>query len=112
MRGLPFVSSFAAVVLVAGCAGRPVTPRARLQEVTIRVEAIEHGVAVVRDVPLEEYVAASALSEFAPAAGEPSAVEAMFEGQAIIARTYAISPRGRHASAGFGPSAPPPGGPP
>ena len=35
----------------------------------------------MRDVPLEDYVAASALSEFAPAAGEPAAVEAMFEVQ-------------------------------
>src|SRR5689334_12379728 len=101
MRGLLFTSTLVAVVLGAGCAGRPVTPRARLQEVTIRVEAIEHGVAVVRDVPLEDYVAASALSEFAPAAGEPAAVEAMFEVQAIIARTYAMSHRGRHAAAGF-----------
>jgi stage II sporulation protein D len=90
-----------AAVLAAGCAKRPATPRASPERDTIRVEVIEHGRRVVRDVPLEDYVAASALSEFAPAAGEPAAVEAMFEVQTVIARTYALAHRGRHAAAGF-----------
>ena len=59
------------------------------------------GADTVRDVPIEEYVAAAALSEFAPSAGDPAAVEAMFEVQAIVARTYAEAHRGRHALEGF-----------
>jgi stage II sporulation protein D len=62
---------------------------------------MDGGVATVRDVPLEEYVAATALSEFAPAAGDATAVEAMFEVQTIVARTYAESHRGRHQREGF-----------
>jgi stage II sporulation protein D len=58
-------------------------------------------VKVVRDVPLEDYVQATALSEFAPPAGDPSLVEQMLEVQAIISRTYAVAHLGRHAREGF-----------
>jgi dTDP-4-amino-4,6-dideoxygalactose transaminase len=47
---------------------------------------MEPGAAVVRTIPLEEYVQATIISEFAPAAGEMSAVERMLEVQAIIGR--------------------------
>ena len=57
----------------------------------------------MRDVPLEDYVAAAALSEFAPAPATRAAVEAMFEVQAIVARTYAEAHRGRHARDGLRP---------
>ena len=67
----------------------------------MRVQVMDGGVATVRDVPMEDYVAAAALSEFAPAAGDRAAVEAMFEVQAIVARTYAAAHRGRHARDGF-----------
>jgi len=68
---------------------------------TIRVQLEDHGETVVRDVPLDAYAAAAALSEFAPAAGTPSAVEAMYEVQTIVARTYAAAHRARHAREGF-----------
>jgi stage II sporulation protein D len=55
----------------------------------------------IEDVPLEEYVQATALSEVAPAAGEVEAVERMLEVQTIISRTYAVSHLGRHAREGF-----------
>jgi stage II sporulation protein D len=87
--------------VLAGCAARPTTPAPRPPEETLRVETLERGVKEIRDVRLEDYVAASALSEFAPSAGDPAAVEAMFEVQSIIARTYALSHLGRHAAAGF-----------
>jgi stage II sporulation protein D len=54
----------------------------------------------VRRVPLEDYVAATVVSESAPS-GDPSAVERMFEVQAIVARSYALASRGRHGSRGF-----------
>jgi stage II sporulation protein D len=67
----------------------------------IRVQFVERGATVIRDVPLEEYVQATALSEFAPAAGDLVSVERMLEVQAIISRTYAVSHLRRHAREGF-----------
>ena len=56
---------------------------------------------MVRDVPLEDYVQASSISEVAPAAGELDTVERMLEVQTIIGRTYAVSHLARHAREGF-----------
>jgi stage II sporulation protein D len=67
----------------------------------VRVQFTEQGVTVVRDVPLEDYVQASAISEVAPAAGEVETVERMLEVQTIISRTYAVSHLARHAREGF-----------
>jgi stage II sporulation protein D len=55
----------------------------------------------VKDVALEEYVSAVAVSEFAPPDGDLAVVEQMLEIQAIIGRTYAVSRLGRHARDGF-----------
>jgi stage II sporulation protein D len=52
-------------------------------------------------VPLEEYVQATILSEFAPAAGDPATVEGMLEIQSVIGRTYALAHLGRHAAEGY-----------
>ena len=52
-------------------------------------------------MPLEDYVEATILSEFAPAGGDPAAVERMLEVQAVIGRTYAIGHLGRHAREGY-----------
>ncbi len=68
---------------------------------SIRVQVRDGGAAVVREVPLEEYVAATALSEVHPEAGDDAIAERIFELQAIIARTYAVSRVGRHAKDGF-----------
>jgi stage II sporulation protein D len=65
------------------------------------VQFDEHGETTIRDIPLDAYVAATALSEFAPAAGTPDAVESMYAVQTIVARTYAAAHRGRHARDGF-----------
>jgi stage II sporulation protein D len=67
----------------------------------VRVRFADRGGTVIRDVRLEDYVLATALSEFAPAAGDPSTVEKMFEVQAIIGRTYAVAHVGRHQREGF-----------
>ena len=61
----------------------------------------DRGETTIREIPLDAYVAATALSEFAPAAGSPAAVESMYEVQTIVARTYAAAHRGRHARDGF-----------
>ena len=99
-----------AALLVVSSAACVSTPRAPAPAVPspdaplprqIRVQFTEQGVRVVRDVPLEEYVQATAISEVAPAAGEVEMVERMLEVQTIISRTYAVSHLGRHAGDGF-----------
>jgi stage II sporulation protein D len=75
----------------------PVKPRA----IVLRVQIREGTQLVVREVPLEEYVAAAALSEVHPDAADAGIAERVFEVQAVIARSYAVSNRGRHAKDGF-----------
>lgn len=55
----------------------------------------------VRSIPLEQYVAGSALSEVSPAGQPPGATRRIFEVQAVLARTYAARHVGRHAREGF-----------
>ena len=67
----------------------------------VRVGHIEGRPGAIEQVPLEEYVLASILSEVAPAKADPAALERLFEVQAIVARTYAAANPGRHAADGF-----------
>ena len=55
----------------------------------------------IRRVPIEDYVRAASLSEFAPPSGDMAVVERMLEVQAVIARTYAVSHVSRHRNEGF-----------
>ena len=68
---------------------------------TVRVQMKDGTAVVVRELPLEEYVAATALSEVHPPAADAAVAARMFEVQAVLARTYALSNRGRHAKEGF-----------
>ena len=99
------MSRLIVVVLVAVGAACAV-PRTRLpsdsRDVSyVLVGMTEDGRTVVRKVPLEDYVQVTALSEFAPASGEPSLVERMLEVQSVVSRTYALAHLGRHAREGF-----------
>ena len=89
----------------AACLSAPVAPVTPATGAAlprhVRVQLTEQGLAVVRDVPLEDYVRPRPISEFAPAAGEPDTVERMLEVQTIIGRTYAVSHLARHARDGF-----------
>ena len=67
----------------------------------LTVNVIERGKPSIRKVALEEYVQGSILSEFSPAAAELSLAERMYEVQAVISRTYAVTNLGRHARDGF-----------
>jgi stage II sporulation protein D len=78
-----------------------VTPRDPVLPATLRVQVVERGARVVREVPLERYVESTVIAEFAPAAGDAATVRRMYEVQAIISRTYAVSHRRRHARDGF-----------
>ena len=93
----------AVIVLSSGCAPeirpRPIRVPAGAVPLSVRVKVSSKG--PIRTVPLEEYVQATILSEFAPATGDPALVERMLEVQAVIARTYAVASRSRHESEGF-----------
>lgn len=52
-------------------------------------------------IPLEEYVLGAALSEITPTGESARVATRVYEVQAVIARTYAASQAGRHASEGF-----------
>lgn len=67
----------------------------------IRVRTVENGRAAIHRFSIEEYVQASIVSELAPASGDPAVVSRMFEVQAILARTYAVSHLGRHGRDGY-----------
>ena len=68
---------------------------------TVRVQVYEAGAVVVRDVPLEQYVETTILSEVHPDAADEPIAERLFDVQAIVARTYAVANAGRHAKEGF-----------
>ena len=55
----------------------------------------------VQTVPVDTYAAAVAITELAPGAEAPATAEALHEAQIIVARTYAVSRRGRHGAEGF-----------
>jgi stage II sporulation protein D len=93
-------------VLVAACGpgGAPVSmprPMVKARPVMLRVQVREGQDLVVREVALEDYVAATALSEVHPDGTDAPVAARMFEVQAIIARTYAMTNRGRHGKDGF-----------
>ncbi|MCA1559570.1 MAG: SpoIID/LytB domain-containing protein [Acidobacteria bacterium] len=96
------VSLFVCAAACSGSSVRAAFPgAAHAAPRSVRVTAIEAGVPRIRVVALEEYVAAAALSEFAPPAEDAESVDEMFEVQAIIGRTYALAHLSRHRRDGF-----------
>lgn len=67
----------------------------------VRVQVREGTKLVVREVALEDYVSITALSEVHPDGNDQRTAARMFEVQAVIARSYVVSNRGRHAREGF-----------
>jgi len=95
-----------AALIAASCAAPPVRigvpgGSMRTRPIMLRVQVREGQGLVVREVALEDYVAATALSEVHPDVADTAVAERMYEVQAVIARTYAITNRGRHAKDGF-----------
>ena len=106
VRGVGWGVALAMLIGLSACAAGPETvwlPRASMTSrgIVLRVQVREGAATVVREVPLEEYVAATALSEVHLQPGEDALARPVFEMQAVIARTYALSNRGRHAKDGF-----------
>jgi stage II sporulation protein D len=105
-RVLRVVGGLAVCAVLSGCASGPGlvrmpgsigSPNAR----ALRVQVREGTALVVRDVPLEAYAAVAALSEVHPAAGDAALAARVYEVQTVIARSYAVTNRGRHAKDGF-----------
>jgi stage II sporulation protein D len=95
-----------AALTVASCTTGPVniglpTATVHTRPVVLRVQVREGSALVVREVTLEDYVATTALSEVHPDVADAAVAERMYEVQAVIARTYAMTNRGRHAKDGF-----------
>lgn len=101
------LGAIAGMLMAAGCAtgpGRVMLPSGKVTSAlprTIRVQVREGTARVVREVGLEDYVATTALSEVHPGNGDERVAARVFEVQAVIARTYAVSNRGRHEKDGF-----------
>lgn len=66
---------------------------------TIKVRVGQEKAA--RSFTLEDYVRAAIISEYAPPDEDPRLVQQMLEVQSIVARTYAVANRGRHARDGY-----------
>jgi stage II sporulation protein D len=107
MRGMRGVLQGLAMLLVfagSACAPGPVTlpgMGARVVPATLRVQVRDGRALVVREVPLEDYVVAAALSEVHPTPGEDALAGRIYQVQSVIARSFAATNRGRHAREGF-----------
>lgn len=101
MTRISWIGLAALAAAAAGCGGRrpPASVSPRSTPDFVRVQLSPGG--PVRRVPLEEYVRAASLSEFAPAGGDAAVAERMLEVQAILARTYAVAHLSRHGAEGF-----------
>ena len=103
-RFSPF-ALLAAFALISGCASHhagvpaPLTPDRTPR--FVRVGVTDAAEIRVLDVPLEEYVLATVLAEFAPPRGDLVGIERMIEVQSVISRTYAVAHRDRHRARGF-----------
>jgi stage II sporulation protein D len=99
------IAAIAVALLSPRCsapATRATLPSARaLEPAAIRVGVKDGNRITIRKVPIETYVQAAILSEFAPPNGDPDTVERMLEVQAVIGRTYALAHMNRHGSEGF-----------
>ena len=92
------VSILLALALAAGCIATTLpAPSSVAAPQTLRVRVAGKVVAV----PFEEYVLGSALSEVSPVDESPATIGRVFEVQAILARTYALSHLGKHRTEGF-----------
>lgn len=107
MKGPSTITACGVVLLIftAACAvqttSRNMSPSRRATPEQIRIRIFEGGRATIRHVPLEEYVRATIVSELTPAAGNAGVVGRMFEVQAVLSRTYALSHLHRHHRDGY-----------
>lgn len=91
------------VAVCAGCSAPPVKAAFASDRVAVPTRLKVHVAQekAIRTVALEDYVRAAVISEYAPPDEDPRLVQQMLEVQAVIARTYAVANRGRHARQGY-----------
>ena len=68
---------------------------------TLRIEVADGDAHLVRTIPLEDYVRGSVPAEMPLAERDGAVADRLARLQAILARTYALANRGRHADDGF-----------
>lgn len=110
-----WVLTTAILLTLTGCATRRPGPPARpgptpsapstssrpASGEALRIEIGTRGSGRVQAVPLEAYVRDVVVSEISVGATDAALAPAVYEAQAIVARTYAVGGRGRHAADGF-----------
>lgn len=88
------------LLTLAACARpRPMAPGAGIPALPDTVTVRSAG--RVGAVPLEDYVTIAALSEIVPSGETGPTVQRVYEVQTLLARTWAVSHRGRHRAEGF-----------
>lgn len=98
------VSSFVLAIVIAAAGCTTTVPSPDLSRpLAFALPTVVHVRTAGRivEVPLEEYVVGTALSEVSPVGESPDVAAQIFRLQAIIARTYALAKQGRHAREGF-----------
>jgi stage II sporulation protein D len=94
-----------AIVVVAGllaAACGPLPPRAPSPPApVVPTEILVRSKGQIGAVSLEDYTLATVLSEVSPVGENAATVDRIFQVQAIVARTYAVSELGRHRADGF-----------
>jgi stage II sporulation protein D len=73
----------------------------RRESMTLRIETGRPGSGTVETVDLETYVRDVVVGELAVTTADAALAASAYQAQAIVARTYALAVRGRHAAAGF-----------
>lgn len=82
--------------------GRPPAPGTVASAgLTMRIEVGARGSGVIQAIDLETYVRDVVVGELAVARTDGALVDRAYEAQAIVARTYALAGRRRHAAEGF-----------
>lgn len=88
------------VAAIAGCAPLTNEPTAVQQPTLPQTVKIRSNGRILQ-IPLEDYVAGTVLSEVSPSGESDETVARIFQVQAVIARTYAVFELGRHQAEGF-----------
>lgn len=100
---LRVVLLLSACLMTVACAGRGTTGSPRfpgaIPSIALKVKLAPDG--PVRFVRLEDYVRAAILSEVVPGRDDGPVAERVYELQAVVARTFAVSQLGRHRREGF-----------
>ena len=108
-RSWSWTTTLLVLALAAGTTRCATTPQSSPQPpgpppaatLTLRVEVADAGDYRIQTIRLEDYVRGSVPAEMPLAEGDAAVADRLARLQAILARTYALANRGRHADDGF-----------